>query len=103
MAWRRLPVSVRSCQMRENISGNMLPPATKIGAHTTMVEVPNGGAGQTGFGTHTTKVKVPNGGAGKTTKVGGDNSFIDSEDIAKRYLTAVAADNDRSGFIPLDD
>ena len=48
-------------------------------------------------------VEVPNGGAGKTTKVGGDNSLIDSEDIAKGYLTAVAADNDRSGFIPLDD
>ena len=35
---------------------------------TTMVEVPNGGHGQTGIGTHTT-----NGGAGKTTKLGGDN------------------------------
>ena len=31
------------------------------------------------------------------------NKFIDSEDIAEGYLTAVAADNDRSGFIPLDD
>ena len=101
--------------MNWHLTTEMLSPVTNIRSldrsldrsrgtgKTTMVEVTNGGDGQTGIGTHTTMVEVPNDGAGKTTKVGGDNSFIDSEDIAKGYLTAVAADNDRSGFIPLDD
>lgn len=39
----------------------------------------------------------------RTKLVGIINELIDSEDIAKGYLTAVAADNDRTGFIPLDD
>ena len=44
----------------------MRRPMTNIGAHTSVVGVPNGGAGQTGIGEGPT-------GIGKTTKVGGVN------------------------------